>query len=82
LYDGRSHGGYVTLDGRSPYGLFDMAGNVWQWTGDVREGTHYRSLRGGSHTSYAYNLRIWSHNNADPTHTSPTVGFRCARSID
>jgi formylglycine-generating enzyme required for sulfatase activity len=82
LYDGRSHGGYVTLDGRSPHGLFDMAGNVWQWTGDVREGTHYRSLRGGSHTSYAYNLRIWSHNNADPTHTSPTVGFRCARSIE
>ncbi len=79
FYNGQTYQEYVTQDARSPYGLYDMAGNVWQWTGDVREGTHYRNLRGGSHTNYAYNLRIWAHNNADPTHVSPNVGFRCAR---
>jgi formylglycine-generating enzyme required for sulfatase activity len=56
-----------------------MAGNVWQWTGDIRAGVHYRNLRGGSHTNYAYNLRIWTHNNADPIYSSPSVGFRCVK---
>jgi len=79
FYNGKTYAGYSTVDSASPYGLYDMAGNVWQWTGDVHEGAHYRNLRGGSHTSYAYNLRIWTHNNADPTHASPDVGFRCAR---
>jgi len=80
FYNGQTYGGnYATLDDRSPYGLYDMAGNVWQWTGTIYEGRHYRNLRGGSHTNYAYNLRIWTHNNADPRHVSPSVGFRCAR---
>jgi formylglycine-generating enzyme required for sulfatase activity len=79
FYNGRTYDGYATKDAASPYGLYDMVGNVWQWTGDVREGQHYRNLRGGSHTNYAYNLRIWTHNNADPIHASPSVGFRCAR---
>ena len=79
FYNGQTYEGYGTQDSVSPYGLYDMAGNVWQWTGDVRDGQHYRNLRGGSHTNYAYNLRIWTHNNADPIHTSPSVGFRCAR---
>ena len=79
FYNGKTYDGYATADSPSPYGLYDMAGNVWQWTGDVREGAHYRSLRGGSYVVYDYNLRIWTHNNADPTHRSPSVGFRCAR---
>jgi formylglycine-generating enzyme required for sulfatase activity len=79
FYNGETYEGYVTRNAASPYGLYDMAGNVWQWTGDVYEGAHYRNLRGGSHANYAYNLRIWTHNNADPIHTSPSVGFRCAR---
>jgi formylglycine-generating enzyme required for sulfatase activity len=79
FYNGQTYEGYSTLNAASPYGLYDMAGNVWQWTGDVREGVHYRSLRGGSHTNYAYFLRIWAPNNADPRHMSPDVGFRCAR---
>ena len=79
FYNGRTYDGYTTRNSPSPYGLYDMAGNVWQWTGDVQEGAHYRTLRGGAYNNYAYNLRIWTHNNADPTHVSPSVGFRCAR---
>ena len=79
FYNGRTYDGYATLDSASPYGLYDMAGNVWQWTGDVYEGQHYRYLRGGSKDTYEMDLRIWVRNNATPTYYSPGVGFRCAR---
>jgi formylglycine-generating enzyme required for sulfatase activity len=78
FYNGRTYDGYETLDSASPYGLYDMAGNVWQWTGDVYEGQHYRYMRGGSKADYEYNLRVWTRNNAAPFYTSINVGFRCA----
>jgi len=79
FYNGKSYDGYQTLINSSPYGLFDMAGNVWQWTGDVYPDQHYRYMRGGSKNLYENTLRIWVSNNATPTFTSPAVGFRCAR---
>jgi formylglycine-generating enzyme required for sulfatase activity len=79
FFNGGTYDGYETLDSPSPYGLYDMAGNVWQWTGDIYEGIHYRFLRGGSKSDYAYNLRVWTRNNATPTYASPNVGFRCVR---
>jgi formylglycine-generating enzyme required for sulfatase activity len=33
-YNGSNRGGYLTLDGRSPYGAYDMAGNVREWVID------------------------------------------------
>ncbi len=79
FYNGQTYDGYQTLDSASPYGLYDMAGNVWQWTGDVYEGMHYRFMRGGSKDTYEMDLRLWVRNNATPTYFSPGVGFRCAR---
>ena len=79
FYNGETYAAFRTAGGASPYGLYDMAGNVWEWMGDIHEGTHNRDLRGGSHASYGYDLRIWSHNNAGAEHVSPGVGFRCAR---
>lgn len=79
FYNGNVYDGYQTLDSASPYGLYDMAGNVWQWTGDVYEGMHYRFMRGGSKDTYDMDLRLWVRNNATPTYFSPGVGFRCAR---
>ncbi|MBN2147737.1 MAG: SUMF1/EgtB/PvdO family nonheme iron enzyme [Anaerolineales bacterium] len=79
FYNGATYDGYATLDSASPYGLYDMAGNVWQWTGDVYEGMHYRLMCGGSKDTYEMDLRAWVRNNATPTYFSPGVGFRCAR---
>ena len=79
FYNGMTYGNYRTLNSTSPYGLYDMAGNVWQWTGNIYEGMHYRFLRGGSKDTYDMDLRLWVRNNATPTYFSPGVGFRCAR---
>lgn len=79
FYNGQTYQDYATLDSPSPYGLYDMAGNVWQWTGDVYENQHYRYMRGGSKDNYAYNLRVWTRNSAGPDYFSPAVGFRCLR---
>ncbi len=79
FYNGQTFEGFATIDSPSPYGLYDMAGNVWQWTGDVYENQHYRYMRGGSKDNYAYNLRVWTRNSAGPDYFSPGVGFRCVK---
>jgi formylglycine-generating enzyme required for sulfatase activity len=79
LYNGDTYDGYETEDQASPYGLYDMAGNVWQWTGDDYHKQHYRYLRGGSFYSYEVDLRVWKRDSAGPTYFSPDAGFRCAQ---
>ena len=79
FYNGKTYDGYATLDSKSPYGLYDMAGNVWQWVGDVMEGFSDRFMKGGSKDTYDMDLRIWVHNSAPPMYFSPGVGFRCVR---
>ena len=79
FYNGKTYSDYVTLSNVSPYGLYDMAGNVWQWTSNIYEGMHYRFMRGGSKDTYDMDLRTWVRNNATPTYFSPGVGFRCAK---
>ncbi|MFP3854874.1 MAG: formylglycine-generating enzyme family protein [Anaerolineales bacterium] len=79
FYNGRTYDGYQTQDSASPYGLYDMAGNVWQWMGDDYHDQHYRMMRGGSFYSYEVDLRVWKRNSAHPAYYSPQVGFRCAQ---
>ncbi|HMM28079.1 MAG: SUMF1/EgtB/PvdO family nonheme iron enzyme [Chloroflexota bacterium] len=81
-YNGETYGDYETLDSPSPYGVYDMGGNVWQWTSDVYDKQHYRYMRGGSKGEYEHFLRVWMTNNAAPYYASPSVGFRCARDVD
>ena len=79
FYNGRAYDGFQTKDSRSPYGLYDMAGNVWQWSGDVFPNTHYRWMRGGSKSNYDFELRVYNKNSAGPDFHEIDLGFRCAR---
>lgn len=79
FYNGQSWGDFATVNAASPYGLYDMAGNVSQWVAGRKPQLHDRFMRGGSKANYGYDLRVWSWNSAVPEYVSPNVGFRCAR---
>ena len=66
--------------GRSPYGLFDMAGNVFEWTGSsYASGGEARVLRGGSWKNDAAAIRSSHRQGALPNLRDASVGFRCAQ---
>ncbi len=82
FYNGKTHGGFTTIDSPGPYGTYDQAGNVAEWTGDIVAGTDQRYIYGGSQMDYDFDLRPHTENISRPAYMSFQTGFRCVRDLD
>jgi len=80
MYNGQNIMGFATTDSPSPYGAYDMAGNIVEWTDSWWSDTSdFRVLRGGSWNVTADEVKSWYRFNAGPPSASENQGFRCIR---
>jgi formylglycine-generating enzyme len=96
---GRKYGSILQV-GTFPangFGIFDISGNVWEWTSDFYGDDYYSSspsenpkgpergrfkvIRGGSWHSGAMCQQVYYRNGLSPSWVDFAVGFRCVKDI-
>ena len=79
FYNGQYYEGFQTTDSPSHFGVYDMAGNVWDWTNSFWSDTSsFRVKRGGSWYYSAIYLQSWYRDYYYPGLSYYGIGFRCA----
>lgn len=77
------------------FGVYDMAGNVSEWTADWFDGSYYQSsppvdpkgpatgeykvIRGGAWSDSGKRITVFFRNWVRPNQKTPNIGFRCAQ---
>jgi len=87
-YNGKKQGNYSPLNvgsfptGNSPYGVSDMAGNIWEMTSDIWEGVG-KAMRGGSFLNIITEVRVtvrWASSREEDG--ADYLGFRCVMDVE
>ncbi|MEQ8221772.1 MAG: SUMF1/EgtB/PvdO family nonheme iron enzyme [Candidatus Eremiobacterota bacterium] len=80
-------------EGKSYYGVFDMCGNIWEWTssdytpygGNIKLNPKYASqlkvIRGGAWNSSIEQTRCFIRGSEDPANRFIDIGFRCGKNV-